>query len=130
MFGKKTIDFSSEEINSIIGTDAVIEGSFTTKDTTRIDGTIKGNVDTKGTLIIGPKGKIEGNVQAANVLVAGEVRGDMNVAEKIEASSSGKIIGDIQAKSLVIDENAMFQGRCTMNVKSHHSSGNKENEEL
>lgn len=130
MFGKKTVDFSSEEINSIIGSDAVIEGSFTTKDTTRIDGTIKGNVDTRGTLIIGPKGRIEGNVQAANVLVAGEVRGDMNVAEKIEASSSGKIIGDIQAKSLVIDENAMFQGRCTMNVKNHHISGNKDNEEL
>lgn len=130
MFGKKTVDFSSEEINSIIGSDAVIEGSFTTKDTTRIDGTIKGNVDTRGTLIIGPKGRIEGNVQAVNVLVAGEVRGDMNVAEKIEASSSGKIIGDIQAKSLVIDENAMFQGRCTMNVKNHHVSVNKENEEL
>ncbi|MEG1848778.1 MAG: polymer-forming cytoskeletal protein [Lachnospiraceae bacterium] len=118
MLGKKTNDFTTEKFSSIIGVDAIIKGTFVTKDTTRIDGTILGNVEAKGTIIVGPKGKVEGNIQASNALIAGEVRGDMDVTERIEASASGRIIGDIQAKSLIVDENATFQGKCTMNIKN------------
>ncbi len=116
MFGNKTKDFSGEKINSIIGSDAVIEGSFTTKDTTRIDGVIKGDIHSAGTLIIGKGAKIEGKVKAANIMIAGEITGDLHIKERIEATGTSKIIGDIVAKSLSIDENAKFQGKCTMNM--------------
>ncbi len=116
MFGNKTKDFSAEKINSIIGSDAVIEGSFTTKDTTRIDGVIKGDIHSAGTLIIGKGAKVEGKVKAANIMIAGEIRGDLHIKERIEATGTSKIVGDIVARSLTIDENAKFQGNCTMNM--------------
>lgn len=116
MFGNKTKDFSAEKINSIIGADAVIEGTFTTKDTTRIDGVIKGDIHSAGTLIIGKSAKVEGKVKAANIMIAGEITGDLQIKERIEATGTSKIFGDIVAKSLSIDENAKFRGRCTMNM--------------
>ncbi|MDD3205862.1 MAG: polymer-forming cytoskeletal protein [Lachnospiraceae bacterium] len=128
MLGKKK-DFSNEKINSIIGADAIIEGTFTTKDTTRIDGIIKGNVETKGTLLVGKSGKIEGKIQAANIMIAGEVIGDLHITERIEATATSKIMGDIVAKSLSIDEKAKFEGRCTMNMNNVNSK-TKEDAEI
>lgn len=130
MFDKKTKDFSAEKINSIIGVNAVIEGSFTTKDTTRIDGTIRGDIHSAGTLIIGKSAKIEGKVKAANIMIAGEVKGDLHIKDRIEATSTSKIIGDIVAKSLSIDENAKFQGNCTMNMESSQKEPDNRNIEV
>lgn len=116
MFGKKVRDFTVEDIDSIIGAGALLEGTLTTKNTTRVDGHIIGDVNTNGILVVGGSGKIEGTIHAHNVLVAGEVRGDMHAAERVEVSSSGKVFGDIRTKSLQIDENAQFSGQCTMNI--------------
>ena len=46
-----------EQVGTIIGPGAVIDGPLTTKDSTRIDGTIKGNVNISGALIVGQEGK-------------------------------------------------------------------------
>ena len=123
MFKKKSKDFSVEKISTIIGADVVMTGKLETKETTRIEGMFKGDVMSESTLIIGTTGKVEGNIKAMNVLIAGSVTGNMNVTERIEASASGKIYGDIHAKSLFIDEKAVFQGQCTMNVPD---SGDKQ----
>lgn len=130
MFSKKTKDFSAEKINSIIGADAVIEGTFTTKDTTRIDGKIIGDIQSDGTLLIGRSAKIEGKVKAVNIMIAGEVIGDLNIKERIEATGTSKIKGDIVAKSLSIDENAKFRGNCTMNMAIRQEEQNSKNTEV
>jgi len=119
MFNKKGKDFTVEKISTMIGSDAVITGTFEAKDTTRVEGVIHGDIKSEETVIVGTTGKVNGNITAKNVMVAGEVKGNMHVVERIEASASGKIFGDIQAKSLYIDENAVFQGQCTMNVPNN-----------
>jgi len=119
MFGNKkdTAEDNTllEQVGTIIGPGAVIEGPLTTKDSTRIDGTIKGNVTISGALIIGQEGKVTGTVSALNVYVAGEVNGNITTPQgKIEISDTGKVYGDISCKGIIIDENAVFQGKCEM----------------
>ena len=116
MFNKKGKDFTVEKISTMIGADAVITGTFEAKETTRIEGVINGDIKSEETVIVGTTCRVVGNITARNVMIAGEVTGNMYVIDRIEASASGKIYGDIQAKSLYIDENAVFQGQCTMNV--------------
>lgn len=121
---------TAEKIDSIIGTDAVVEGNLTTGSITRIDGSVQGNIKSKGTLIVGSGGSVKGNIEALQVMIAGEVTGDLFVQEKIEVSSSGKVIGNIHTKSLVVDENAVFQGQCIMNVgKDGQRTGQQQPEE-
>lgn len=103
------------KLNSIIGVDTVFTGTLKTKETTRIDGKIEGDVFSEGTLVIGQTGKIEGNVKSVNIIVAGEIKGDIKVTEKVEVVSTGRIFGNIRTKGLVIDEHAVFQGKCIMN---------------
>lgn len=118
MFGSKkdtSVDPSLEQVGTIIGPGAVLEGPLTTKDSTRIDGTVKGNVTISGALIVGQEGKITGTVSCLNAYIAGEVAGNISSPQgKVEISDTGKVFGDVICKGIIIDENAVFQGKCDM----------------
>lgn len=102
------------KVGTLIGKGAVIEGNITAPETVRLDGILNGNCECKENLIIGTDGQVNGDITAKNVLISGKVEGDIFANGKIELLSTGKILGNITAKSLVIDENACFDGRCSM----------------
>lgn len=101
-------------VGCLIGENSVVEGNFITTESVRIDGVIRGNVDVKGNLLVGTKGKVVGNIKTESVMISGEVEGDVDASGKVEITSSGVVNGDIHAKTLIIDENAIFNGRCGM----------------
>ncbi|NTV77891.1 MAG: polymer-forming cytoskeletal protein [Clostridiales bacterium] len=113
-------------VRCIVGAKTVLEGTMRTEETTRIEGTVNGNIIAEGTLIIGATGKVNGDITAQCILIAGEVSGDLYASTKIEASASGRIYGNIKTKSLVIDEKAVFQGSCEMNVSEEQIKASKE----
>lgn len=102
------------KVGTLIGKGAVIDGNVNAPETVRLDGTLNGNCDCKENLIIGVDGSVIGDITAQNVLISGNVEGDIYADGKIELLATGKIVGNITAKSLVIDENACFDGRCSM----------------
>ena len=110
MFGKKSTD---TKMNTLIGAGAELSGDFTLDGSARIDGKIGGNVT--GNLILGAGSVVMGDVQAASVLIGGEVTGDINAPEKAELTASAKVLGDIVTTVIVIDEHAVFQGKIDMN---------------
>lgn len=120
----------TSRVDTIIGENAVIEGTLRSKDTIRIDGKLKGEGYFEGHLIIGEGGVVEGNVSADSMLVAGEVHGNVQVKNKLEIAQSGKIKGDIVTKLLYIAEGAVFEGKSTMGASStaNLSTVNKGNE--
>ncbi|MBQ8031704.1 MAG: polymer-forming cytoskeletal protein, partial [Butyrivibrio sp.] len=116
-------DPALEQVGTIIGPGAVLDGPLTTKDSTRIDGTVKGNVTISGALIVGQEGKITGTVSAMNAYIAGEVTGNISAPQgKVEISDTGKVIGDITCKGIIIDENAVFSGQCDMTGVERNSA--------
>ncbi len=118
MFGSKkdnTQDPALEQIGTIIGPGAVVGGPITTQDSARIDGEVNGDVSVTGALIVGQAGRITGSVSAVNAYIAGEVTGNIFVPQgKVEISDTGKVIGDVSCTGIIIDENAVFQGKCDM----------------
>lgn len=109
------------KIGTLIGRGAVFDGHLSAPEAVRVDGTINGNCDCKELLIVGVEGKIIGDITAKQVTIAGVVQGDIEANGKLELLSTGKLTGNITAKSLVIDEDACFDGRCVMTT---HSSDN------
>ncbi|GEM_PF-1644103 len=101
--------------NTVIGTGTVVGGSIVSDAMViRIDGKVNGSVDTKGDLIIGPEGEVNGDVTAFSLILAGKVIGNANVNHRIEIEAGGKLIGDIETELLAMDETAMYQGKVTM----------------
>ena len=105
MLGRKTTEQVNAKIGSIIGADMVVEGNIKATEAIRVEGNVNGDVSSEGTLVISSTGKVVGNIKGNNIMIAGT----------IEVASTGKIIGNIRTKSLIVDENAVFQGQCTMN---------------
>lgn len=112
--GNKTDSYNASKINSVIGRGTEFEGTIRTSETLRIEGFVKGNIFSEGTLIVGKGGKVDGKIEATNLLVGGEVYGDFFASNRVEANATGRIYGNIHAKSLIVDENAIFQGTCEM----------------
>ena len=112
--GKKADEYIASRVNSVIGRGTEFEGTIRTKETIRVEGFVKGNIISEGTVIIGNGGNVDGKIEATNILVGGEVHGELFASEKIEANSSGRIFGNLHTKGLIVDEKALFQGTCEM----------------
>ena len=114
---KKQTEQTNTKISSIIGADMVVEGNIKAKDTIRVEGGVTGNVETEGALIISATGRVKGNVKGSRIVIGGVLEGDLVSNGKTEVISTGKVIGNMHTKSLIVDENAVFQGQCIMNAE-------------
>lgn len=106
------------KVGTLIGKGAVFDGNLSAPETVRIDGTLNGNCNCKELLIVGVDGKINGDIISQNVIISGRVDGDIEAKGKLELLSTGKLVGNITARSLVVDEDACFDGRCTMTTNN------------
>lgn len=111
------------KITTIIGKNCVVDGDFKVEGSARLDGVVEGNVSVTGHLVVGATGRIHGNVEAKSVMIGGEVTGNVAAPEKTELTATARVIGDIRTDAIVIDEKAVFQGRCDMNQEE--SKGKK-----
>jgi cytoskeletal protein CcmA (bactofilin family) len=93
-----------------------ITGDIKVEHDLRIEGNLKGTVEVGGMLVLGPTGKVEGNVIARSATLAGEIRGNLKGHEKIVLESKSILVGDLITRELVINEGAIFQGNCSMPV--------------
>lgn len=102
-------------ITTMIGDGVELDGDFSAPGSVRIDGKVNGNVFVAGTLIVGSTGVITGDVTADTVVMGGEIVGNVEAAKRAELTGTAKLLGDITTSVIVIDENAVFQGKCNMN---------------
>ena len=80
----------------------------------KIEGKFKGKILSKGHLIIAENAKIRANIKAHSVVIAGEIRGDVEAFERLEMLSSGKLYGNIKTKKLKMADGVIFEGSCEM----------------
>ncbi|MCR4763333.1 MAG: polymer-forming cytoskeletal protein [Lachnospiraceae bacterium] len=123
MFGNRVDDATKDTIVTVISADAVIEGSLIAKHAIRVDGVVNGAVRTKESVVVGNNAIVRGGIRASNVMSAGDVYGGIESPKgKVEISDTGRVFGDITAARLIIDENAVFQGNCTMTGRGSKAS--------
>ena len=104
---------SASELN-LIGAGTVLEGKLKSPSSVRIDGRVVGEVVAAQSIAVGPSGDVDGNISAKNISVGGKVKGAMIAQEKLVLESKAAVRGDIRAAKLVIDEGAVFDGKCSM----------------
>lgn len=90
----------------------------------RIDGYYVGDIDTQGTVMIGASGAVYGDINASSAIIAGNCKGNIRTAICIHMTSTGVVEGTLECKSIIIDENAIFNGICKM--ESHVQLPSKE----
>jgi cytoskeletal protein CcmA (bactofilin family) len=104
----------SDKVIAFLGNKAEFEGNLSYHGAVRIDGHFKGEISSDGTLIVGEKALIEGNIHCSHVVVNGEVQGNITANERVAIHAPGKVFGDIFAPGVVIGEGVIFEGRTHM----------------
>jgi cytoskeletal protein CcmA (bactofilin family) len=111
-------NYEEEKNNlNIIGSGTNIKGNIDSNGDIRIDGTIEGNLKTKGKLVVGQIGKAEGEIQCKNAEISGTIEGKIVTDELLSLKSTAKIFGDIHTAKIAIEPGAVFTGTCNMGGK-------------
>jgi cytoskeletal protein CcmA (bactofilin family) len=111
---KQSMKKGKDEINAFLGRDTEFEGKFSFTGAVRIDGKFSGEIFSSGILIVGESAIIESRIHVGDMVISGEVHGDIVAENKIEINVPGKLFGNIQTPKLVIEEGVIFEGNCKM----------------
>lgn len=114
----KNATFNPQEIN-ILNAGTTIHGDLISEGDIRIDGTVKGNIQVKAKLVLGPSSNVIGNVSALNCDISGSVKGNIQVTELLAIKASSQINGDISCSKLIIEAGACFNGRSEMKTAGY-----------
>ena len=109
----KTMEMESTAIN-IITDGPVVKGDITASGDFRLDGTLEGNIQLNGKLVVGDSGVVNGNVLCQNANIIGTVNGNLSVKELLSLHTSARVHGDILINKLSIEPGAVFSGKCRM----------------
>ncbi|HLF49344.1 MAG TPA: polymer-forming cytoskeletal protein [Methylomirabilota bacterium] len=101
-------------LTAFIDEGSEIEGKYTFSGTVMLNGKFKGEIVSNDTLIIGEKGVINADIRAGQVLVSGEVVGNVQATERVELKRTARVFGDVEAPIIVVEEGVLFEGHCRM----------------
>ena len=101
-------------LTAFIDEGSEIEGKYTFSGTVMLNGKFKGEIVSNDTLIIGEKGVINADIRAGQVLVSGEVVGNVRATERVELKRTARVFGDVEAPIIVVEEGVLFEGHCRM----------------
>jgi cytoskeletal protein CcmA (bactofilin family) len=108
-----------ESVETLIGENAVFEGTITTDKVLRVDGKITGNINAYG-VVVGQKAEIIGDIETKNIIISGIVKGNINAYETIEILSQANVVGNIKTNILSIAQGACFYGKSEMIIKENN----------
>lgn len=91
-----------------------IQGDISSKGFFRIDGTIKGNVNTPSKVVIGKTGVIVGTLTCQNADIEGKFEGTLDVTETLTLRSTAQIDGEVSTGKLAVEPGATFNASCAM----------------
>lgn len=108
-------------LNTLVG-GTIVEGNIHTESDIRIDGTLTGNLNCGAKVIIGPSGKIKGEITCQNAVIEGEFEGILSVAEILTLKETAIINGDASYDKLVVHQGAVINAAIRRNGSSISSN--------
>jgi len=98
-----------------IGRSLSLKGDLHGEEDLFIEGQIEGKITvTKGSVTVGEKGRVQADIEATKIQVAGEVEGDLTGREQVVLLQTGRVHGNIKAKSVTLQNGAQFHGSIDM----------------
>jgi cytoskeletal protein CcmA (bactofilin family) len=108
-----------------IGSSLSFKGELYGEEDLLIEGRVEGRiVIKKGGVTIGEKGRVEADIEATSIHVAGSVKGDLSGADRVVLLETGRLEGNIKAKSVTLENGCRFRG--SIDMESDAASAKKD----
>jgi len=94
-----------------IGKSVVVRGELSGSEDLYLDGRVEGSIELHDHhLTIGPHGRVKASVNAREIVLHGELEGNVHGTERVELKKSAILTGDILTQRIVIEDGAVFKG--------------------
>ena len=104
-----------QKISSTLITQGItLKGTIEGEGVVQVEGTVEGEFNMVGAIIVADSGLVKGPITADVVRVAGKVEGNVTAREHLRLESSGTLMGDVTTASLVVEDGGCLNGRSTM----------------
>ncbi|MDR2211652.1 MAG: polymer-forming cytoskeletal protein [Spirochaetaceae bacterium] len=98
-------------VNTIIGPGSFVQGDVESGGFTRIDGSLKGNLHSKGRVVVGETARMRSSITGTNITIGGVVDGNILASERLIVLPSAMIIGDITTRRIEAGEGCLIHGK-------------------
>jgi len=105
---------SSSSTVTLIAKTSHVEGTIKGAGEVRIEGAFKGKLDCSSSVVVAETGKVDAELKAETVTIAGKLKGNAIASQKIELTPTAEVEGDITAPRILIREGATFEGQVLM----------------
>ena len=94
-----------------IGKAVKINGQIFSKEDLYVDGDVEGTIElAENKLTVGPSGRVQASVKAREVVVLGQIQGNVEAMDKLDIRKDAKLVGDIKTARIIIEDGAYFKG--------------------
>ncbi len=105
---------AADTFTSVIAHTTSWNGSLESSGSLHVHGRVEGSLAAQDDVYIAEEADVDASITAANVTIAGNVRGSIHCAERLEVLPQGRVAGDVRAPVIVIHEGAMLVGEVSM----------------
>jgi cytoskeletal protein CcmA (bactofilin family) len=113
----------SDAAESVIGERATVEGRFRSEHPIRIRGGVRGEVESKRRVVVEAAARVEATIIAPEVVIAGEVVGEVLCFRRVELRPTGRVVGAISTDVMLMGEGAYFDGHLEMSTAADQRRG-------
>jgi cytoskeletal protein CcmA (bactofilin family) len=112
----KNNSFAADDNITLLAKGVVLKGEIHVEGTVRIDGRLDGDIQTKGQVIIGEDGLVQGTITAGTVISSGRIKAKVMADDRVQLMKTATLIGEVLTPLLIIEEGAKLQGVMDMGV--------------
>jgi cytoskeletal protein CcmA (bactofilin family) len=112
---KKT-GFAGDDNITLLAKGVHLKGEIRVEGTVRIDGRLDGEIQTKGQVIVGEDGLVQGTIVAGTVISSGRIKATVTATDQIQLMKTATMIGDVHTPVLTMEAGAKIQGTTDMGV--------------
>jgi|ERR1700675_2265290 cytoskeletal protein CcmA (bactofilin family) len=112
----KNTSFGGDDNITLLAKGVLLKGEIHVEGTVRIDGRLDGEIQTKGQVIIGEDGLVQGTIMAGTVVSSGRIKAKVTAIERVQLMKTATLIGEVHTPVLIMEEGAKLQGVTDMGV--------------
>ncbi|MCK9613883.1 MAG: polymer-forming cytoskeletal protein [Candidatus Omnitrophica bacterium] len=105
-----------KEDEKVLDINATMQGSlvFSEPVNLRINGKFEGTLNTKGNLMVGEAAIVNADIIGEDMVLGGRISGKIIASRMVTLTGTAQFTGDIEAPKIVMEEGAVFNGKCKM----------------
>lgn len=109
---------------TVLGRSMTLHGDLVGKEDLLIEGQYQGTINLpENCLTVGASGEVKAEVHARQVVVHGNVAGNISAGDKIEIRKTGHVVGDLVSAAIAIEDGAFFKGSIDIVRESERHAG-------